>query len=89
MRGSAIEILIGFFSLAVSAPAVAAPPTVLLFPESLSSPKDMQALSDLRSNLRQAEIRLLRLTGQLELWLKSAAAARSPASPGTPAPTPR
>jgi len=42
-----------------------------------------------RSNLRQAEIRLLRLTGQLELWLKSAAAARSPASPGTPAPTPR
>jgi outer membrane protein TolC len=34
-----------------------------------------------RSNLRQAQIRLLRLTGQLEQWLKSAVAAPSPAAP--------
>ena len=40
-----------------------------------------------RSNLRQAQIRLLRLTGQLEQWLR-AAAAPSPNSPAAPTPTP-
>jgi outer membrane protein TolC len=42
-----------------------------------------------RSNLRQAQIRLLRLTGQLEQWLRSAAAAPSPNLPAAPGPAPR
>jgi outer membrane protein TolC len=35
---------------------------------------------DARSNLRQAQIQLLRLTGRLDSWLKSAIAAQSPTS---------
>jgi outer membrane protein TolC len=42
-----------------------------------------------RSNLRQSQIRLLRLTGQLEQWLRSAAAAPSPNPPAAPTPSPR
>jgi outer membrane protein TolC len=46
-------------------------------------------LLNARSNLRQTQIQILRLTGQLDTWLKSATVTSAPDAPATRRPAPR